>query len=113
MVPFASHARTASKLSWAIMNSAFLQLCGRVVQACQRTDLKTIRQLDKDDWAYLKGLPKFKLTVTPILFLFMVDSFRTALDEATCEITTSIQVIDAQGNPAKRSDAPMPAWADG
>ena len=77
-------------------------------------DLKTIRQLDQDDWAYLKELPKFKYDGDSDT-VFIHGGFLPGQPwmKQPVEITTSIQVIDAQGNPAKRSDAPdAPAWAD-
>lgn len=77
-------------------------------------DLETIRQLDKEDWAYLEKMPKFKYDGHSDT-VFVHGGFLPGEPwmKQSIEVTTSIQVIDAKGNPAKRSDAPdAPAWAD-
>jgi predicted phosphodiesterase len=77
-------------------------------------DLKTIRQLDNKDWDYLNTLQKFKYDgISDTVFVHGGFLPGEPWMKQAVEITTSIQVIDAQGNPAKRSDAPdAPAWAD-
>ncbi|MGC6455385.1 MAG: metallophosphoesterase [Coraliomargaritaceae bacterium] len=77
-------------------------------------DLETIRQLDKKDWAYLESMPKFKYDGRSDT-VFTHGGFLPGEPwmKQPVEVTTSIQVIDADGKPAKRSDAPdAPAWAD-
>ena len=77
-------------------------------------DLETIKQLNNEDWIYLENLPKFKYSgLSDTVFIhggFLPGQLWT---NQSIEITTTIQVIDADGRPAKRSDAPdAPAWAD-
>ena len=77
-------------------------------------DLETIKQLNNEDWIYLENLPKFKYSgLSDTVFIhggFLPGQLWT---NQSIEITTTIQVIAADGRPAKRSDAPdAPAWAD-
>lgn len=77
-------------------------------------DQPTIEMLDEADWAYLERLPKFKYDGL-IDTVFIHGGFLPTEPWQTqpVEITTEIQVIDKQGRPAKRSDAPDGApWAD-
>lgn len=77
-------------------------------------DLDTIKQLTDEDWEYLRTLPKFKYGATTDVVMvhagFLPDEPWQSQD---IDITTNIQVIDKNGNPAKRSDAPnAKPWAD-
>ncbi len=77
-------------------------------------DKATIDQLTETDWDYLERLPKFKYDGT-IETVFVHGGFLPGQPWASqpIEVTTRIQVIDADGRPAKRSDAPeAPPWAD-
>ena len=77
-------------------------------------DNSTIEKLTPEDWKYLKKLPKFKYGPTSDIVMvhggFLPGSPWQTQD---IELVTSIQVIDKNGNPAKRSDAPDgKPWAD-
>ena len=77
-------------------------------------DQPTLAMLDDADWAYLERLPKFKYDGL-IDTVFIHGGFLPTQPWQTqpVEITTEIQVIDKQGRPAKRSDAPDGSpWAD-
>lgn len=77
-------------------------------------DLQTIKQLDKEDWAYLESLPKFKYDGhSDTVFIHGGFLPNEPWMQQSIEITTSIQVIDESGRAAKRSDAPdaLP-WAN-
>jgi len=77
-------------------------------------DWETVRQLDEQDWRYLQDL---KLT-------FYLPEFQTVCvhggflpdqpwDKQGAEIVTRIQVIDDDGKPRKRTEAPTGRnWAD-
>ncbi len=77
-------------------------------------DWTTVRQLDEQDWKYLQGM---KLT-------YYLPEFQTVCvhggflpdqpwEKQSAEIVTRIQVIDDQGRPRKRSEAPLArVWAD-
>ena len=77
-------------------------------------DLTTLKQLEQDDWSYLESLPKFKYDgISETVFIHGGFLPGQPWMKQSIEVTTSIQVIDANGQPAKRSDAPeAPAWAD-
>lgn len=75
-------------------------------------DLDTIKQLHSDDWEYLERLPKFKYMGNENL-VFVHGGFlpNEPWHTQSVEITTNIQVIDANGKAAKRSEAPdAPSW---
>lgn len=77
-------------------------------------DRPTAAQLTDDDWTFLEAMPKFKYDgLMDIVFIH--GGFLPGIPWQTqpVEITTTIQVIDRNGRPAKRSDAPdAPPWAD-
>lgn len=77
-------------------------------------DLDTFAKLQPGDWEYLEKMP---LTfVEPELNLVFVHGGFLPGDtwsRQPAEVVTRIQVIDRDGRPAKRADAPdAPAWAD-
>lgn len=77
-------------------------------------DHDTLRQMSKKDWEYLGNLPKYVYGEAKNFVMvhggFLPDRPWQSQDVDT---VTSIQVIDMNGNPAKRSDAPNAApWAD-
>jgi len=77
-------------------------------------DAATIEQLTEEDWDFLGSLPKFKYGATSDTVIvhggFLPDQPWQTQD---IDIITTLQVIDKNGNPAKRSDAPdAPPWAD-
>jgi len=77
-------------------------------------DHPTLDQLTEDDWAFLEKMPKFKYDGIREL-ICIHGGFLPNRPWATqpIELTTSIQVIDKDGRPAKRSDAPnAPCWAE-
>lgn len=77
-------------------------------------DKATIDQLTTEDWEYLEHLPKFKydgLRDTVIVHGGFLPNQPWQTQHV--DVTTSIQVIDKNGKPAKRSDAPeAKAWAE-
>lgn len=77
-------------------------------------DLETIKQLHSEDWEYIEKLPKFKYDGTKEI-VFVHGGFLPKMlwHNQPIEVTVNIQVIDADGNAAKRSDAPeAPPWAE-
>jgi diadenosine tetraphosphatase ApaH/serine/threonine PP2A family protein phosphatase len=77
-------------------------------------DLDTIKQLQSKDWEYIERLPKFKYFGNEKL-VFIHGGFlpNKLWHTQSVEVITNIQVIDANGKPAKRSDAPKaPVWAE-
>ena len=77
-------------------------------------DYATLDQLSAQDWAFLENMPKFKYDGVREL-ICIHGGFLPNRPWATqpIELTTSIQVIDRAGQPAKRSDAPdAPCWAE-
>lgn len=77
-------------------------------------DLPTIRQLTAEDWTYLQAMPKFIFDAALDTVLvhggFLPNQPWQSQD---VDLVTSIQVIDKNGKPGKRSDAPDAApWAD-
>jgi len=77
-------------------------------------DHPTVKQLTGKDWDFLEKLPKFKYDGIRELICVHGGFLPNRLwSTQPVELTTSIQVIDKNGQPAKRSDAPdAPAWAD-
>lgn len=78
------------------------------------TDLQTIEQLRPADWTYLEGMA---LTfVEPELnSVFVHGGFLPGVpwQKQPPEVVTRIQVVDRDGRPAKRAEAPAaPLWAD-
>jgi diadenosine tetraphosphatase ApaH/serine/threonine PP2A family protein phosphatase len=77
-------------------------------------DYATLKQLTEADWAYLETLPSYQhapeIDTVFVHAGFLPDQI---WHKQSIEITTHIQVIDANGRAAKRSDAPgAPAWAN-
>lgn len=77
-------------------------------------DAVTVEQMTEDDWAFIGGMPKFKYEgLTDTVFVhggFLPDR---PWQGQPVEVTLRIQVVDKDGNAAKRSEAPdAPAWAD-
>lgn len=77
-------------------------------------DLKTFDQLGPDDWIYLENM---RLTYEePALNLVLVHGGflpNQPWQRQPAEVVTRIQVIDRDGQPRKRADAPdAPFWAD-
>ena len=77
-------------------------------------DLETFDQLRPDDWTYLeKMLPTYE---EPALNLVLVHGGflpGQPWQRQPAEVVTRIQVIDRDGQPRKRADAPdAPFWAD-
>lgn len=77
-------------------------------------DKATIDQLTDSDWKYLSKLPSYKydgIRDTVIVHGGFLPN--QPWQSQSLEITTRIQVIDQNGNAAKRSDAPdAKAWAE-
>lgn len=77
-------------------------------------DHQTLKELTDEDWHYLGSMPKFKYGVTSDVVM-VHGGFLPNLPWQSQDIDTitNIQVIDKNGNPAKRSDAPdAKPWAD-
>ena len=86
----------------------------RDLKYAKEHDLETFDRLQPDDWSYLEKMP---LTYEePELNLVCVHGgFLPGQPwrSQPAEVVTRIQVIDRNGDPAKRADAPdAPAWAD-
>ncbi len=80
----------------------------------KETDLDTFGKLRPEDWAYLEAMsltfeePELNLVCVHGGFLP-----NEPWQRQPAEVVTRIQVIDRDGRPAKRADAPdAPAWAD-
>jgi predicted phosphodiesterase len=77
-------------------------------------DYHTLKQLTQADWHYLESLPNYH-HAPEIDTVFVHAGFLPDQEwhEQSIDITAHIQVIDANGRAAKRSDAPgATAWAD-
>jgi len=77
-------------------------------------DLDTAEQLRPQDWAYLEAMPltfeEPELNTVLVHGGFLPD---TPWQRQPAEVVTRIQVVTAEGKPAKRADDPdAPAWAD-
>ncbi len=77
-------------------------------------DKATVDQLTPDDWAFLEAMPKLKYDgVRELICIHGGFLPNQPWASQPVEVTTTIQVIDKKGKPAKRSDAPdAPPWAD-
>lgn len=80
----------------------------------KETDLATHEKLRPEDWKYLEAMPltfeESELNVVCVHGGFLPDE---PWQKQPAEVVTRIQVIDRNGRPAKRADAPgAPAWAD-
>ncbi len=77
-------------------------------------DIATLKDLHKEDWDYLSSLPHHIYDAKRNI-VFVHGGFLPGRPwrEQGASITANIQVIDASGNAAKRSDAPEARpWAD-
>jgi len=77
-------------------------------------DLDTYHTLRAEDWAWMESMPlTFVAPEFDTVFVhggFLPDQ---PWHQQTAEVVTRIQVVDPNGRPAKRADAPgAPAWAD-
>jgi serine/threonine protein phosphatase 1 len=77
-------------------------------------DLDTFAKLRAEDWSFLDAMPlTYEEPALNTVFVhggFLPDS---PWQKQPAEIVTRIQVIDREGRPAKRADAPgAPLWAD-
>ena len=80
----------------------------------KETDLDTYHKLRPEDWAYLEGMPltfeEKELNIVCVHGGFLPNE---PWQRQPAEVVTRIQVIDRNGRPAKRADAPdSPSWAD-
>jgi len=80
----------------------------------KETDLDTYHKLRPEDWAYLEGMPltfeEKELNIVCVHGGFLPNE---PWQRQPAEVVTRIQVIDRNGRPAKRADAPdAPTWAD-
>jgi predicted phosphodiesterase len=78
------------------------------------TDLDTFEQLHPDDWSYLESMAlTFEDPELNIVFVHGGFLPSAPWSKQPAEVVTRIQVIDREGRPAKRAEAPnAPAWAD-
>jgi diadenosine tetraphosphatase ApaH/serine/threonine PP2A family protein phosphatase len=77
-------------------------------------DHPTYDQLSKEDWKFLGAMPKLLYDAT-LETVIVHGGFapNAPWQTQSVETITSIQVIDKNGKPAKRADAPnAPPWAD-
>jgi serine/threonine protein phosphatase 1 len=80
----------------------------------KETDLETFEKLRPSDWAYLETMA-LTFAEPELNTVFVHGGFLPTepWSRQTAEIVTRIQVVDRDGHPAKRADAPeAPAWAD-
>lgn len=76
-------------------------------------DTPTFDRLTKNDWKYMSQMPKY-IHLEELDTVIVHGGFlpNEPWETQSVETITSIQVVDAKGRPAKRSDAPdKPAWA--
>ncbi len=77
-------------------------------------DLDTFEQLRPSDWEYLEAMP-LRFEEPELNTVFVHGGFlpNEPWAKQPADIVTRIQVVDHDGSPAKRADAPdAPAWAD-
>ncbi len=77
-------------------------------------DWETVRQLDEQDWKYLQGM-KLTCHLPELQTVCVHGGFipNQPWDKQSAEIVTRIQVIDEEGKPRKRTEAPLArSWAD-
>lgn len=77
-------------------------------------DLDTVALLQDEHWAYLETMALW-LEEPELNTVLVHGGFLPSepWQKQTADIVTRIQVVDANGRPAKRADAPdAPAWAD-
>ena len=80
----------------------------------KETDLATVDKLRDEDWKYLEAMPltfeEPELNVVCVHGGFLPGQ---PWQKQPADVVTRIQVIDRDGQPAKRGDAPdAPSWAD-
>lgn len=80
----------------------------------KETDLATVEKLRDEDWNYLEAMPlTFEEPELNVVFVHGGFLPGQPWQKQPAEVVTRIQVIDRDGQPAKRGDAPgAPAWAD-
>lgn len=86
----------------------------RDLKFVKENDLETFDQLKPDDWSYLEAMlltyEEPELNLVCVHGGFLPDS---PWNRQPAEVITRIQVVDAEGQPRKRADAPdAPLWAD-
>ena len=77
-------------------------------------DVETVRRLRPEDWAFLEAMP-LTFEERTLNTVFVHGGFQPSQpwQKQPAEIVTRIQVIDRNGLPAKRAEAPgSPSWAD-
>lgn len=77
-------------------------------------DDETLARLRPEDWAYLEAMP-LTFEEPELNTVFVHGGFlpNEPWQRQSAEVVTRIQVIDTDGNPAKRADAMnAPSWAD-
>jgi predicted phosphodiesterase len=77
-------------------------------------DLETFDSLRPDDWAYLESM-KLTFEEPELNTVFVHGGFMPGepWQKQPSEVVTRIQVIDKEGRPRKRADAPdAPSWAE-
>jgi diadenosine tetraphosphatase ApaH/serine/threonine PP2A family protein phosphatase len=77
-------------------------------------DLETYEKLRTEDWDFINAMP-LTLEEPALNTVFVHGGFlpHEPWAKQPAEVVTRIQVIDRDGRPAKRADAPdAPAWAD-
>lgn len=80
----------------------------------KETDLRTFEQLRPTDWSYLEAMP-LTFDEPELNTVFVHGGFLPGIpwQRQPAEVVTRIQVVDHEGRPAKRADAPeAPVWAD-
>ncbi len=80
----------------------------------KETDLDTFGKLRPEDWKYLESMPlTFEEPELNVVFVHGGFLPGEPWAKQPAEVVTRIQVIDRDGRPAKRGDAPgAPSWAD-
>ena len=77
-------------------------------------DLETFDRLRPEDWAYLESMP-LTFEEPELNTVFVHGGFlpNEPWQKQPAEVVTRIQVVDSDGRPRKRADAPdAPPWAD-
>ncbi len=83
-------------------------------RAMREHDLETFAKLRPADWAFIEAMP-LTFEEPELNTVFVHGGFlpNEPWQRQPAEVVTRIQVVDRDGRPQKRSDAPMaPAWAD-
>jgi serine/threonine protein phosphatase 1 len=77
-------------------------------------DLDTFGKLQPEDWVFLEKMPlTFEEPELNVVFVHGGFLITGPWQKQPAEVVTRIQVVDRDGQPAKRADAPdAPAWAD-